>query len=164
MNLLEKILSRTIEEGECMLWTGSKAQKCVPQVHIDGRMVPVRRAIFDFLEKSDPAKPWLTTRCRNQDCVNPDHIRAMSSTDFHTLRSKIANQGANKSLRIAKLTAARRKAPGVKLNEELAAEIRLSDTPSIECAKQYGISRSLVQNIRAGRAWKSSNVFAALFR
>lgn len=45
------------------------------------------------------------------------------------------------------------KLPNTKLNEQKAGEIRASDEPTKVLSERYGISTSLVNKIRAGRAW-----------
>lgn len=48
-----------------------------------------------------------------------------------------------------------------KLDEVKAAEMRASTATTKELMKMYGVSKSVAQNVRAGRAWRDSNNITA---
>lgn len=49
-----------------------------------------------------------------------------------------------------------------KINDAKAAEIRASTAPTRELAKEYGVSMSLIQDVRAGRSWSVEDATAPM--
>jgi methylaspartate ammonia-lyase len=79
-------------------------------------------------------------KCDNRGCVNPDHLFIGTQTD--NMRDKIYKQRHAGSYGPQKLGPA----------DVLA--IRASDERNLDIAARYGVSASLICNIRKGRAWK----------
>lgn len=158
---LESLKEKTIEVGECWEWQGAFGNK-VPHVYHAGNLISVRRLFTQLLDKKTPEHGFLIPSCNNRICVNPDHTRWYSKAQFY---KRAGNRSAKSPTRAVKIQIYKR-AHHAKLDETKAAHIRNSDMPSREMAQLYGICKSLVCKIRAGRAWVnlSNNPFAGLMR
>lgn len=154
------ILGRTEELADCLLWTGATGDTGHPIYKPYAcPCTLVRRAMFRLAGGNLlPRKP-IDSHCNERLCVNPAHL-------FQSTSSKIAIKAAKRGAfsskaRSAKIAAAKR-AKG-KLTLEQAREIRMSSESGPVLALRYGVNRSLINNIKAGRAWKDyANPFAGL--
>lgn len=153
--LLERILSRTAEDGDCLLWTG----------HTNGRGHPklgklgVRRTYWTLTRGELGAADLVTCSCGNPACLT--HLEK-------TNRSKVATAiGARPDVKARRISANRRSAayrPGVKLSFDLAREIRASDERTDVLMRRYRCSRSTIYKVRHNLAWKDTSPFAGLVR
>lgn len=75
-NLVEHILSRCVERGECILWTGAKNSKGYGQVTHRYRVRSIHIVICEhyFGPKPQPDSQVLHS-CNTKLCINRDHIR-----------------------------------------------------------------------------------------
>jgi len=158
---LESLKEKTIEVGECWEWQGAFGNK-VPHVYHAGNLVSVRRLFTELLGEKTPEGGFLIPSCNNVICVNPDHTRWYNKKRFYT---RAANNAAKSPTRAVKIQIYKR-AHNAKLDESKAENIRASDLPSRELAQLYGVNKTLICKIRAGRAWVnlSNNPFAGLMR
>lgn len=157
VHTVESLLERTVEEGQCYLWQGYKANG-VPMVDRDGKMVSVRRLIAE-LQGREVKRGYYVASCGCTDCVAPNHIlyrhpnqhmKAMAETEF-TVERRI------------RMIQATRKRPNVRLSIEIAREIRAAEGSYREIGERYGISKSCVGHIRRGDYWPEiSSPFAGL--
>lgn len=157
---LETLLKRTIEEGDCLLWTGYHGNE-TPYVFHDGKLWPVRRLIL-ALSGIEQKSTFAGCSCGNKSCVAPEHIVQRDKRNQAKVMAKQANTGATKILRIKKMTVTRREKHS-KLDIETAREIRASSESAKEAASRVGISKAMVHRIRSGAAWRDgANPFAGL--
>jgi hypothetical protein len=165
IHTVESLMDRVIEVGECWEWQ-RYSHNNVPQVFNGEKMVPVRRLFADLLGKPFPEGGYIVPRCDESKCVNPAHAKHYTERAFSLYRARrAAKSHAGNLLRSAKIQAHKR-ATVAKITQEQADEIRLSTRPSREEAKIYGIDKSLVCRIRAGKAWVrlAANPFVGLMR
>lgn len=157
---IESLKARTVEEGDCWNWTGYLGNK-VPAVSHDGKMTSVRRLFRDLM--GNPVKKgwFVLPKCGNSVCVNPDHSKLLSPKQFTQHMGKSAIGSLTRRM---KIQAYKQRTVG-KLTWDKADEIRLSTEPSREVAARYGVDKSLVCRIRAGKAWvRYNSPFAGLMR
>lgn len=164
---LELLMKRTIEEGECWLWQGYSHNK-TPQVSHGGKMMPVRRVFSLLLDKNYPEGGFITVKCGNQMCVNPDHARHYTLKKFSAYRAKKAAESyLGNHMRAVKIQQYKR-ATSAKLTQEQADAIRISTEPSRVEAVKYGVDKTVICRIRANKSWVNlsaiNNPFAALIR
>lgn len=72
LKLLDRILAKTIEQGDCLLWTGMK-QHDTPMVSVRGRNKPVRQTLVKLLVDYHKVPPRIVAGCGNKNCVAPEH-------------------------------------------------------------------------------------------
>lgn len=149
VHTVKSLLARTIEEGDCLLWTGYHGNK-VPTVSHDGKLYPVRRLLSILAGKPHKDGTWYAPRCGCQSCVNPEHISALT-TKQHMMKMGKAAKG--NPVRAAKVRAYRQSISIIG-TQERANEIRMSAENSRALAARFGVSKSTICNIRSGRAWK----------
>lgn len=144
---LEAIKARTVEEGECALWTGF-ADNGAPQVFIDGKYQMVRRVLWEAERGPIPKGMHPRCNCGEVRCINLEHIRLRSTRQ---IAKEAAKTGAWSSLlRRAKIAAARRKTS--KLTQADVDRIRAADNGAA-IARELGVSKALANKIRRGVAW-----------
>lgn len=166
IHTIESLKARTIEEGDCWLWQGYKAngtpQVSSPRPERKGKMYSVRRLMRELDSGRQTPDGHYVTTCDNPACVNPEHVKFMSDRHHLARIASITRHGSSKSMKLRKFKIA----SGIaKLSEEIAHEIRLSDESGPVLAERYGVNRSLISKVRRGDAWRPlSNPFGGLFR
>ena len=157
---IESLKARTIEEGDCWNWTGYLGNK-VPAVSHDGKMTSVRRLFRDLMGNPVKAGWFVLPNCGNNICVNPEHSKLLSPKQFTQHMGKRAGGSLTRKM---KIQAFKQRTVG-KLTWEQADEIRLSSEPSRQAAQKYGVDKSLICRIRAGKSWiRYNSPFAGLMR
>lgn len=148
---------RTIEVGDCWEWTGYCANG-TPSVCHKGKMIAVRR-LFTELLGGQLKDGYYVPKCKNRACVNPDHTAYNDPKQHMKKAAKVALKSPTRRLKIQLY----KRATVAKLTQEQADEIRVSEGPSRVIAEKYGVNKSVVCRIRAGKAWVNlQNPFAGL--
>ena len=161
IHTIESLLERTVEEGDCHLWTGYCANG-VPQVHHQGKMVAVRRLLLTLAGKDGTAAAFVPCNCGNPRCVEPAHIVQHTAAHHMTRMALAAGTGSAKQIRIARLTQTRRAASAIG-SIEVAREIAASTESGPVLAARHGVNRTTINNIKRGRTWATgTNPFATL--
>lgn len=144
---LDRIMARTTEEGDCLIWEGVWNNGS-PQVYLDGKYQMVRRVLWQA--EHGPIRRGLHPRCTcgEQRCVRLAHIRLRTTRQIAQDAAKTGSWSS--LLRRAKIAAARRKAS--KLTQDDVARIRAAETGAA-IARELGISKSMAAKIRSGAAW-----------
>jgi hypothetical protein len=160
--LIDRVREHIEEIGDCWEWTGSMQSSAnTPQMQHNKKVGSVRR--FLAAEKGLNIEGKLVTcKCRNELCVNPDHLLVVTRKRLQEMVSKERRYTSN-PVRMQKLAIKSRQHG--KLTPELAAEIRDADGSQREIAARYGISQPTVSSIKRGRTWRDyTNPFSQLFR
>lgn len=157
---LISIFERTEEYADCLLWTGATGDTGHPiyKKHGCGCRL-VRREVFRICNGDLVPRQPIATTCEERRCVNPAHLVAST---ISKIAKKAAKRGAWASkTRSKKISDAKR--AKAKLTIEQANEIRSSSESGPVLALRYGVDRSLINGIKAGKVWKDySNPYAAL--
>jgi hypothetical protein len=158
--LIERVRLHIEEIGDCWEWTGAMQSNApTPTINYKKKVMPVRRLLAQEMGKPITGK-LVTCKCRNELCVNPDHLLVVTRKRLQEMISKERKYTSN-PVRMQKLAAKARQHS--KLTLELAAEIREADGSQREIAARYGVSQSTVSVIKRGRTWRDySNPFAQL--
>lgn len=157
-----RLLDSTVEEANCILWTGATSSTGHPiyKPHGCGCQL-VRRKMFELTRGDLTPRVPIDTICGERRCINPAHLRQSTIQD---IAKKASKKGAwSSQLRAAKIAAAKR-AKG-KLTMEQAREIRMSAESGPKLAARYGVNPSLINGIKRGKNWRESantNPFAGL--
>ena len=163
VTLFLELLEKNSEEvGDCWEWTGAlQVRSPTPVMRFQQQTNQVRRFIAQAKGRQLDGDRLVTCKCRNELCVNPEHVVVITRKRLQELLAKEHKHQAN-PVRMKKLAdKARSKS---KLNPELVEEIRNAEGPQREIAKRYGITQAAVSSIKRGRTWKDyTNPFAGLF-
>ena len=151
---LDSLKARCIEVGDCWEWQGYLGNN-TPQVvaYPDGKkkMVSVRRLLRELITGQPQPDGHYSNTCGNRLCVNPDHtIWKSEAVHMKTMgrKRKVSAVTANK------LRKYRVDNGLAKLNEYKAQIIRLSPEPAPVLAERFGVSKSWINRIRRGAAWR----------
>lgn len=157
-NILDRLHEKTVEVGECLEWTGYVNKK-TPATSIGGKGMAVRSLIAMRLGWNTEGK-MVTNCCGNNLCVNPDHLKMMTKSKFHShiTKTKIDQQALSRRLKISKAVRQRSK-----LTLEQATAIRNHPGPERVIVEEFGVNKSTVSNIRTGKTWKDYGMFAQLW-
>lgn len=150
--LMEKIRSRCIEEGDCLIWTGGSIK--TPHLCVQGKKMSVRKLVLELNGVVILTQSKLFgVGCGTPHCVALDHIRQRSRAQHAKF---FGNLGVYSGpLKIAKMAATKRSKS--KLDDEKVAAIRASDKSSKKLSKEYGVAASYITSIKAGKLWKAYN-------
>ena len=165
---IQSLKARTVEEGDCWLWQGYKAngtpQVCHPRPGFSSKMYSVRRLMRDLVTGKPTPDGHYVTRCHNSACVNPEHV--LFNMDEQHMKRIGRNVSASANItRSMKLRKYRIRIGHAKLSEQIAQEIRLSNESCTALGARYGVDKSLISKVRRGTAWKVlANPFQGLFQ
>jgi hypothetical protein len=152
---IESLKARTIEEGDCWLWQGYKAngtpQVSNPRPGFRSKMYSVRRLMRELATEKPTPDGHYVTSCGTPDCVNPKHVLYRTDEQHLQAIGRLSSTGITKA---RKLRQHYMKVGRAKLTDEIAQEIRLSNESSPALAQRYGVDRSLISKVRRGEAWK----------
>lgn len=160
--LIERIRKHIEEVGDCWEWTGAlQPHAPTPVMRFHQKTSQVRRFIAIYQGKQLKGR-LATCKCRNELCVNPEHVVVVSRQRLQQLIAQERQYQTN-PVRMKKLAEkARQRSP---LTPEQVAEIRESSDSQRVIAARYGITQGAVSSIKRGRTWKDySNPFVGLFQ
>ena len=158
--LIERVRRHIDEVGDCWEWNGAKQFNApTPMINWKRKAQPVRRLLASEMGKQITGK-FVTCKCRNELCVNPDHLLIVTRKRLQEMLAKERNYQVN-PVRMKKLADKARLTS--KLTAELAAEIREAEGTQRAIAARYGVTQSTVSVIKRGKTWRDySNPFAQL--
>lgn len=78
VDLEQRLLAYVEKTSGCWLWTGSKAGGGYGQMWYMGRMVYVHRVAYEIYVAEIPEGLTIDHLCHTRNCVNPDHLEAVS--------------------------------------------------------------------------------------
>lgn len=150
--LIARVMSRVIEVGNCLEWTGAYSVR-VPAIAWKGKQMNVRRALAIDLQLLSGccANKVAVVCCGNWRCVAPDHVRVITRKK---LQQQTANAGHHASQIIANCKRSRSARRRAKLTEKQVAEIREAQGTQRELAKRFGVSQATIFAIKKGNVWR----------
>lgn len=163
--IMAYLAPRTIEEGDCLLWTRSTGADGTPMASFGGSGFPVRRWIWMQLHPDSPiGTRRAVAKCGNLRCVIPHHVVARSPSEF--TQGHVDRGAYNRAAIRAAITAARRLRSDLTIERVREMRAKRSGGALVrELATEYGVSESAVSAICTQRAWKDhANPFAGLMR
>ena len=158
--LIERVRLHIDEIGDCWEWNGAtQSNSPTPVINWKRKARPVRRFLAEQMGKQVTGK-LVTCSCRNELCVNPDHLMVVTRKRLQEMIAKERNYQVS-PVRMKKLADKARL--NSKLTVELAAEIREAEGTQRAIAARYGVTQSTVSVIKRGKTWRDySNPFAQL--
>lgn len=158
----QRLIMQTHDDAGCRIWDGYTGARNYPIfVYYENgykHTLSARRVVYEHEVKPIP-KTWrIVMACESLLCLNPEHMKIYD-------RKKYASWANKHISKKARADAARRQAQfPVKLNQQMAEEIRLSDKPAKEIAKDYGVSERTILDVRKYVTWRSTGIFSGLLR
>lgn len=146
----ELIMSKSIEDGDCLRWTGGRTGNGHPQARLNGRLVLVRRALWAAEKGAIPSGAVLRVCCGTRDCVSLDHIRLTTHQQIALECGALGLMSGQK--RSAKIAATKRASHQAKLSEEAVQIIKSSNRTGVSLAREFGIAQATVSKIQLGKA------------
>ena len=151
---VDSLKARCIEVGECWEWQGYLGNN-TPQVssYPNGKkkMVSVRRLLRELVTGQAQPDGHYGNTCGNIRCVNPDHTLWKSEAAHMRAMGRKRKVSAVTASKLRKYRVESGKA---KLDEAKAQEIRLSPEPGPVLAERFGVSKSWINRIKRGAAWR----------
>lgn len=158
---LKMIHDRCHEVGDCWIWTGC-ASGGYPLAKVKDRgVLLVRRLACELDNRPPEPRQPVAAHCNEKLCCNPAHLFPSS---VKAIAKAAAKRGAFSGADRAAKIAATKRAAG-KLTMQKAREIRMRTEAAHVLAPIYGVDKSLITRIRAGKCWREySSPFAGLLR
>lgn len=146
--ILDSVRERSIEEGDCWLWTGY-CNNGTPATSSGSKGYTVVRLMAIRLGMNVTGKVAYM-KCGNRMCVNPKHVAVTSRVDMANRSLRASTKSLN--WKIKQLRAVQSKS---RLTRDDVRAIRATENVSqSELARRYGVSRRAIQRIVTGEGWK----------
>jgi hypothetical protein len=139
----DALRGRVIEDGDCLIWTGSLSCSAGHPKYKDR---PVRRMVWQAKHGELTPKQLVTTTCGNPKCL--EHLALTNKSQIAKKTNADPRVKAIKALKSAAIGRARGK-----LSMEKVRHIRASNQPNQELASLYGVTHGLISKVRTGKAW-----------
>jgi len=138
---LNKILSYTVQEKDCLVWTRCFNTDGYPRAAIDGHFNgKVHRIVYELVTGEDITGLVVRHTCDNPRCINPDHLLKGTPIDNVNDRDSRQRNGW------AKIT-----------HDEVRAIRELYKTGKFTQAKlgnMFNLSPSTISSLVRGRHWR----------
>lgn len=134
------------EHSGCWIWTRYKDQRGYGITSLNGKLMKAHRLFYENLVSEIPPGAVVCHRCDNPSCVNPNHLFVGTQRDnildcIRKGRARRRDQRGTKNHQ-------------AKLTESQVLEIRYSESgPQGQIAKRYGVTQTIISDIRRGVAW-----------
>lgn len=149
--------------SECWEWRladrtvpTSEHARAYPNVQHDGENIQVRRLTWQLVTGREVPEGMnvVPVKCSNPRCVNPWHNKPVTAAEKG---QRAAAEGAFSTPHRRQACAeARRRSAVVVLDMDKARAIRGMTGPAHENCRQFGISASMFNRVRSGKAWREA--------
>lgn len=152
-------------EGDCLLWKLGINGAGYPQAMLDGKPGQmVRRYVFcNLMQKRAGDRQVIRSLCGNKLCVSPACLRRATKGDV--LRIAYASGSRNTRTEYMSRLEAAKKQGMVKLDWDKVEKIRAlpEEVSDQQAAAMFGVYRSTINKIRAGRSWRVQKLCTDVF-
>jgi hypothetical protein len=128
----------------CILWNKAVDTRGYGHLQVKGKIVRAHRWIWELNFGPIPAGKHVCHRCDTRLCVNPDHL--FIGTHAENM-ADMARKGRRKGIGSGSANGR------AKLTSEQVEQIRHSILSQRQAAAVFGVHKSQVQRIRAGKQW-----------
>lgn len=136
-----------VSNDGCWIWTRSKQGFGYGKVKHKGKFYGAHRISFASHNGPIPDGMFVCHRCDNPACINPKHLFLGTHADN---MADCARKGRAPGLR----NAAEGNGQSLLSREDAVAILKSKDFQRV-LAKRYGVSRSTIAMLKAGRTWGS---------
>lgn len=144
-------------ETMCWNWMGTLnrgAKKQYGSIKVDGKSISAHRFSWEFYNNSKvPNGMVVMHKCDNPKCVNPMHLR-VGTHEENMMDMLSKNRQAKGNDFVNRKPAKGSKNGLAKLTELQAMEIFKDTRSQREIGLQYGVSQTVVHNIKSKKTWK----------
>jgi len=141
----------------CWNWLGkarSGTCRLYGRITVNKKTMPAHRFSWELHnEKKVPDGMIVMHKCDNPECVNPDHLTIGTTKDNSDDKVRKNRQAKGASF-FNRKTSNGSKNGMSKLTETQAKEIFNDKSPQREIARRYGVSQTVVHNIKSIKTWK----------
>ncbi|QHB47973.1 hypothetical protein CHF19_10 [Pseudomonas phage CHF19] len=127
--------------SECLIFTGFKDAFGYGHSCHNGRKGYAHRIAYEKANGPIPKGLFVMHRCDNPSCINPNHLTLGTEADN---RNDMYAKGRNAKGTMNKTA---------KLDGEKVRAIRASNLPLQELQEIYGVSKSILSDVRRGKRW-----------
>ena len=127
---------------KCWIWNAGKDKDGYGQFYDGNKNYRAHRYSWALYYGSIPCGKFICHKCDNPSCVNPDHLFLGSNQENTLDRHKKGRSARGEYCGMSKIT------------DNIAIRIRESKGNIREIAKEFGISKTTVRDIKRMRTWK----------
>ena len=140
----KKFWSKVEKTDECWLWNGVKYKDGYGRLNCEGKRTLAHRFSFLLHGGTIPENHVIRHKCRNRNCVNPDHLE--TGTQAENIQDRVRD-GTNIGARGTKNS-------GNKLTEAQILEIRTrANEVKTKLAEEFGVRRQHIHSIISRKLW-----------
>jgi hypothetical protein len=141
-NALDRFEAKFVKTASCWEWTAALGNKGYGHFWFQGRPRPASQVSHLLYVGPIPEGMFVLHRCDNRKCVNPRHLFLGSNRENMDDMVRKGRQAKGEALGTAKLSAAQ------------ARSIRSDQRSQRVIGREYGISHTVVGQIKAGQIWR----------
>ena len=142
--LAERLIEKVEITDSCWVWKGAVNANGYGSMWNGEKAETASRLSYRLLVGEIGGNQFVCHHCDNPMCVKPSHLF------LGTHQENMSDR--NLKGRSAKLAGALN--PMAKLTEQQARDIKLSSKPAADLMAMYGVSETVISNIRKGKTWK----------
>lgn len=140
-NLEQRFWSKVLVTDGCWVWAGGLDSDGYGRFYLQYHNFLAHRFAYELMVGEIPKGMNVCHHCDNPACVNPAHLFVGSQADNMRDRNSKSRQSRGS------------KCPAAKLTEDLIPRIRADQRKQGVIAAEYGVTQSVISEIKAGRAW-----------
>ncbi len=144
----------------CWLWIGTlRGSNFYGTIKVDGKNIAAHRFSYSLVNGAIPEGMVVCHRCDVPSCVNPDHlfIGTIADNEADKVSKGRQSKGERHRKALSHLNRKGEMSPVAKLNWEKVKQIRASSKPQREIARTYGVSQTVISNIKLQKTWRLEN-------
>lgn len=142
---MDKVLAKCDEEGECLIWKGSRGRRGEPILRYSKNKACCLRGVVAHLSghrKAGQPGVW-GTKCQTPGCVAPGHLVCRSRGENAKVKVQALPEAVRRLQSVAKARSQARKVP----IEDIPL-IKGSTEPTSVLMERYGCSKTLINRYR----------------
>lgn len=164
MTLGEYVLSRCVECGDCLLWTGALNGSGYPEMNTGrfGKGRPVQRLWIATYGTYDTRRKRIINTCGERRCCVLAHWRLVTAGEVIRRQYAQRRRGSPEMVYRAGLKGALKRTdlPGSPERAAEARQLRAQGLTVVQIAAKLGISKPTAQRWAAGTAYRPPNPWA----